>query len=171
MNARGRLPAVIAAVLTFASAFGALPASAGARRVACSQLVQERAVEIALGPTWSADGGCGRTAAWNSASHTWILGKQQWFVDSSAPSSRTSVYLFPTTIAITQLYATRRAGLKQVSRKPRMILARDSHPVPGQYAWSGFATGAGGTRFVVSGLPSAAAVKTFIALQRRQLSL
>ncbi len=74
------------------------------------------------------------------------------------------------TIAITQLYATRRAGLKQVSRKPRMILARDSHPVPGQYAWSGFATGAGGTRFVVSGLPSAAAVKTFIALQRRQLS-
>ncbi len=127
-------------------------------------------MEIALGPTWSADGGCGRTAAWNSASHTWILGKQQWFVDSSAPASRTSVYLFPETIAIPQLYATRRSGLKQVSRKPRMIVARDRHPIPGEYAWSGFATGAGGTRFVVSGLPSATAVKTFIALQRRQLS-
>lgn len=101
-------------------------------------------MEIALGPTWSADGGCGRTAAWNSASHTWILGKQQWFVDSSAPASRTSVYLFPETIAIPQLYATRRSGLKQVSRKPRMIVARDRHPIPGEYAWSGFATGAGG---------------------------
>ena len=121
MHARGRFPTVIAAALTFASAFGALPASAGARRVACSQLVQERAVEIALGPTWSADGTCGPPAAWNSASRTWILGKQQWFVDSSAPSSRTSVYLFPTTIAITQLCATRRAGLKEVTRSHQSV--------------------------------------------------
>ncbi len=50
MHARGRFPTVIAAALTFASAFGALPAPAGARGSAAVSRCRSEQWRSRLGP-------------------------------------------------------------------------------------------------------------------------